>query len=180
VSLRPFVRPLGRSATPRAPNGPASLAGTVMPAFAGTRQGTQRAPRSSSPPRGARSPDAGKARRHPIPRSTAARSPRDRDGKLPPIRPLRPPSDKAPSPCRRTTDREGRPESSRYCPREPSALRLRGRPVADVEERGGKDYQERRHDEARPCHQQAPPAGPASRPEPGLCGSRARWSWGRV
>jgi hypothetical protein len=46
-----------------------------------------------------------------------------RDGRLSQTRHLWSQYDRAPSPCRRTPDREDRPESSGYCPRELSAQR---------------------------------------------------------
>ena len=78
---------------------------------------TRRAPHTSRPARGARSRGAGKARLYRIPCSSAARVLRDRGGRLPRTGRLRSPSDTAPSPCRRTPDRDDRLEGSRYCPR---------------------------------------------------------------
>ena len=64
--------------------------------------------RSSSLARSARSQEGSKADHCLIPCSSVAHGPWDTDGRLPQTRHLWSPSDRAPSPCRRTHDRDDR------------------------------------------------------------------------
>src|SRR5215217_7617241 len=91
------------------------------PADLPTAVDTRRAPHTSRPSRGARSPDTGKACLYRLPCSSVARGPRVRGGRLLRTGRLRSPIDRVPSPCRRTPGRDDRLEGSGYCPREVTA-----------------------------------------------------------
>jgi hypothetical protein len=103
------------------PIGAGTRGALAQPAGLPTVVDARRAPRSSSPLRGARPLGAGG--RHRTPRSSAARSPRDRGGRPPRTRRVRSRIGRAPNPCRRTPYRDDHPDSPGYRPQGPSAQR---------------------------------------------------------